>query len=98
MALLLVVAIGAPLAAFRLKKAHQIEASLRKRTEFKERLIKAEALYVQLKFEEADRLMGEVQAPVQPWDAKAGAVLFRNLADYFAARENNYRLNGWHGH
>ena len=86
MALLLVVAIGAPLAAFRLKKAHQIEATLRKRTEFKEKLIKAEALYVQLKFEEADRLMGEVQAPVQPWDAKDGAVLFRNLADYFARR------------
>ncbi len=83
-ALLLVVAIGAPLAAFRLKKAYQIETTLRKRAEFREKLTKAEALCFQFKFEEADRLMGGVEAPVQPWDAKDGAVLFRNLADYFA--------------
>lgn len=85
-ALLLVVAIGAPLAAFRLKKAYQIEVALRKRAEFREMLTKAEALCVQLKFEEADRLMREVQAPVQPWDARDGAVLFRNLTDHFARR------------
>jgi tetratricopeptide (TPR) repeat protein len=81
-----VVAIGAPLAVFRLQKAYQIEVTSRKRAESREKLTKAEALCLQLKFEEAHKLTSEVQFPLDPRDARDGAVLFCNLADYFARR------------
>jgi eukaryotic-like serine/threonine-protein kinase len=84
--LVLVVAIGAPLVALRLRKAYQTERTLRTRAEFREKLTKAETLCAQLKFEEAHRLMGEVSSPVEPRDARDGAALFRNLADFFARR------------
>jgi tetratricopeptide (TPR) repeat protein len=84
MVLLLFVAIGAPLAVFRIEKVYQIEVALRKQAEFREKLTKAKALCVQLKFEEADRLLGEIPGLIEPWDAKDGAVLFRKLADFFA--------------
>jgi hypothetical protein len=82
--LVLVVAIGAPLVALRLRKAYETERSLRTYAEFREKLTKAEALCVQLKFEEADRLMGAVPSSVDPREAKDGAALFRKLSDFFA--------------
>jgi serine/threonine protein kinase len=82
--LILVVVIGAPLAALRLRKAHQIELTSQKQVEFRKKLTKAEALLVKLDFKEADRLMAETQPPLDPRDIKDGAALFRKLADFFA--------------
>jgi serine/threonine protein kinase len=84
--LLLLLSLGGLIAGFRLDKAHQIEIASRKRAEFRENLTKAESLCVQHKFEEADRLMGEVHSPPEPRDTKDGAALFRNLAEFFARR------------
>ena len=85
-ALLLVVAIGTPIAVFRIGKARQDVITLQTRVEFGKKSAQAENLLIQGKPEEADRLMGEVPTRVEPRDAKDGAILFRNLADHFARR------------
>ncbi len=89
--LLLIVTIGSPIAVFRINRervraeeALQNEAALRQQAEAREKLVKAQVLCDQLRFDEADELMSRIPAPSLLTERRDAVIVFNALTDFHA--------------
>jgi hypothetical protein len=91
--LLMIVLVGSPIAAFRINRervraeeARQNEAHLRRQAETREKLLKAQVLCDQLRFDEAEELMSRLPAPTLLSERRDAAIVFSALTELHARR------------
>ncbi|MEX2141787.1 MAG: protein kinase [Pirellulales bacterium] len=89
--LLLIVMIGSPIAVFRINRervqaedARRKEAALRQQAEAREKLVKAQVLCDQLKFDEAEEMMSRIPVPALLTERRDAVIVFNALTDFHA--------------
>jgi tetratricopeptide (TPR) repeat protein len=89
--LLLIVMIGSPIAVFRINRervraedARRNEAALRQQAEDRAKLVKAQMLCDQLKFEEAEKLINRIAASAVQAEKRDAVIVYNALTDFHA--------------
>jgi tRNA A-37 threonylcarbamoyl transferase component Bud32 len=89
--LLLIVMIGSPIAVFRINRervqaedARGKEAALRQQAQAREKLVKAQVLCDQMRFDEAEEMMSGIPAPALLTERRDAVIVFNALTDFHA--------------